>query len=78
MGNDHISTEEIEQDIADTWAEINTMEREEKGFRIVGDRWSVMRADGRLTGIAERKEFIEKLENILKERVINEQETITS
>jgi len=70
--NDLISTEEIKKDIRDTQIEINQMEREEKGFRVVGDRWSVMRADARITGIKERKEFIEKLERILKKEVRDE------
>lgn len=67
-GIDNISNEEIIRDISDTWNEIFLFEREEKGFRIIGDRWSIMRADHRAQGIIERKEFIKKLENILKER----------
>lgn len=66
--HDHIPTETIEQDIADTEREIAQMTREEKGFRIAGDRWSVMRADARLQGIAERKEFVSKLNQILEYR----------
>lgn len=69
MGDfDHIPNEEINQDIRDTEAEIEQMTREEKGLRTCGDRWSAMRADARLTGIRERKAFIEKLKSILKER----------
>ena len=66
--NKHISTEEMKQDIADTQTEIIVMEREIKGFRLIGDRWSMMRADSRESGIGKRKEFIEKLEAILEVR----------
>lgn len=68
MSFDHIPTEEIKKDIADTWAEIRTMEREEAGYRLVGDRMSVFRADARRDGVKERQVFIEKLEAILKKR----------
>ena len=68
MKNDHIPTSEILKDIADTQAEINQMEREEKGYRQIGDRMSIFRADARVSGIAERREFIAKLEDILKAR----------
>lgn len=68
MNNDHISSNEVRQDIADTLAEISTMEREEKGFRLVGDRMSLFRADARRDGIQKRREFISKLEAILKNR----------
>ena len=64
----HIPTEEIIKDIRDTEAEIVQLEREEQGLRLIGDRMSVFRADARITGIRERKEFIEKLKKILKER----------
>ncbi len=64
--NKHILSETVRQDIADTQAEINQMEKEIKAFRILGDRWSVMRADVREeTRIPERKEFIKKLEYLL-------------
>ena len=66
--NKDIPTSEIEKDISDTEAEIVEMEREIKGFRILGDRWSVMKADNRVRGIKERKEFIDKLKVILKAR----------
>ncbi len=68
MSNENIPTAEIKNDIADTRHEIAQMEREEQGFRIIGDRMSLFRADARRTGIAERKEFISKLESILSER----------
>ena len=64
----HGSSEEIKQDIADTEAEIVTMEREITAYRLLGDRWSHMRADARVTGIQERQTFIAKLQAILDER----------
>lgn len=64
-----IPTEEIRKDIADTEAEIVTMARELEGFRLLGDRWSMMRADYRETGIRQRREFVKKLNAILAERV---------
>jgi hypothetical protein len=66
--HDGILTEVMQQDIADTEAEISTMEREIQGFRLLGDRLSAMRADARVTGIRERHEFIAKVEAILAER----------
>lgn len=64
----HIPTSEVLQDIADTETEILTWEREIYGFRLLGDRWSQMRADARSTRIREAKEFIAKLQEILKLR----------
>ncbi len=66
--NKHISIEEIKKDIADTQAEIIVMKREIKGFRLIGDRWSIFRADGRESGIKERLKFIEDLKAILEVR----------
>lgn len=63
-----ISSDEIRQDIRDTEAEIAQMKREEMGFRLIGDRMSIFRADARASGIKERMEFIAKLRNILFER----------
>lgn len=68
MTHAHISTVEIEHDIADTEREILQMEREEKGLRLIGDRLSVYKADARKDGIRERREFIRKLQAILLER----------
>lgn len=68
MKIDEITTQEIEQDIGETEAEIVIMEREIKGFRLIGERLSHFKADGRVEGIRKRKEFIEKLNGILKER----------
>jgi hypothetical protein len=68
MSADHISTEEIERDIADTEAEIVTMQREMDGLRLIGDRMSLFRADARRYGIQERREFIDKLQEILRGR----------
>lgn len=66
--NAHIHNAEIEQDIADTEAEIATMRREVEGFNLIGDRLSYMRASARRAGIREREEFIAKLKAILAER----------
>lgn len=66
--NKHIPTSEIKQDILDTEAEILTMTREEKGYRIIGDKMSNFRADAKRSGIKERKEFIERLKIILEVR----------
>jgi hypothetical protein len=65
---DHITNEEIEQDILDTENEITTMQREIEGFRILGDRLSHFKADARRDGIAQRQEFITKLRGILAGR----------
>lgn len=67
----HISTEEIMQDIQDTQHEIDTMTREIEGFRLLRDKMSYFRADARITGIKERKAFIEKLNGILSERGVS-------
>lgn len=69
----HIPTAEIKQDILDTQAEIEQMEREARHleatpFGMQETRWNHMRAEGRRAGIKERKEFIEKLEAILEIR----------
>lgn len=68
MSNEHITNEEMLQDIAETEQEIATMEREIEGFRLIGDRWSRMRADARVTGIQERRIFIGKVRAILAKR----------
>jgi hypothetical protein len=68
MANEKISTAEIEQDIADTEREIEQMEREVKGLRLIGDRLSHYKADARVDGIRERREFIAKLKKILEGR----------
>lgn len=64
----NITTEEMLKDIADTEAEIATMEREIKGFRLLGDRLSHMRADARVSGIQQRREFIGEVQKIIAER----------
>lgn len=71
MEHDHIPTEEILKDIEDTEHEIETIKRQEQGFRLVGDRMSVFRADARRYGIKERQEFILKLNGILKSRGVS-------
>lgn len=65
-----IPTEEIYQDIADTEAEIAVMERELKAFDILAptDRMARFKADHRRNGIKERREFIVKLQGILRSR----------
>lgn len=66
--NDHIPTDEILKDIADTEYEIETMEREIKGLSMMSDRMSHFRADARRSGIKERQAFIEKLKKIIQDR----------
>lgn len=66
--NANIPTEQVERDIADTEAEIVQMKREVEGFRLIGDRMSLLRAGARVDGIREREEFIEKLQAILSVR----------
>lgn len=68
MSRDDITHEQMLADIRETEAEIATMEREIHGFRLLGDRWSQMRADARVTGIQERKAFIEKVQKLIQER----------
>jgi hypothetical protein len=63
-----IPTGEIKQDIAETEAEIVTMEREITAFRLLGDRMSHFKADARVDGIRKRREFIAKLADILRDR----------
>ena len=60
-----ITREEMLKDVADTEEEIAVMEREIQGLRLLGDRWSQMRADARVTGISERREFIEKVKALI-------------
>lgn len=66
--NKHISSSEIKQDIADTQAEVVMMRREEEGYRLIGDKMSVFRADARRLGIKERQKFIKDLKSILQYR----------
>ena len=66
--NEHIPTSEIKQDILDTEREILQMMREITGFKLIGDRLSIMKAHARQTGIKDRKEFIFRLQEILKLR----------
>jgi hypothetical protein len=68
MKFEHIPTSEIEKDILDTEKEIATMAREIEGLTLLGDRWSLMKADARRTGINERTEFVQKLRVVLLER----------
>lgn len=64
----HVPTAEVLKDIADTEAEIVQMEREIEGHLLIGDRLSRFRADAKRSGIKDRREFIARLENLLKER----------
>lgn len=57
-----ISDEEIKDDIAITEEEIFGLEHDLKIAQYRKDRWGVMKAE---VGIKQRKEFIEKLKNIL-------------
>lgn len=66
--NASIPNAEIEQDIADTEAEIANMTREAEAFALLGDRMSDFRRTARLNGIKERQEFIGKLRQILAAR----------
>ena len=68
MSHETIASEEMLRDIADTEAEIETMEREIKAFRLLGDRWSLMKADARVTGIQKRMELIVKVKALLAAR----------
>jgi len=66
--NAHIPTSEIKQDILDTEKEILQMMREITGFKLIGDRLSIMKAMSRESGIRDRQEFIIRLQEILKLR----------
>lgn len=66
--NPSISTETIRTDIADTEAEIRQYERKEEGYRLIGDKLSVFKADAYSNGIRERKNFTRKLKAILDYR----------
>lgn len=66
--NAHIPNSEVEQDIIDTEQEIETMRREEQGFRLIGDRMSLFRADARRDEIKAREAFVIKLKRLLKLR----------
>ena len=71
VSNQHVPTEEIERDIADTEHEIATMTREVEAFSILaetGDRMANMRAQARRDGIKDREAFIYKLRAILGAR----------
>ena len=68
--NELIPTDEIKQDILDTQNEIFQMEREAKHLEatpmgMAETRWNHIRAEGRRSGIEERRRFIKKLEAIL-------------
>ena len=72
----HIPTDEIKQDILDTQNEITQMEKEAEFLAstpmgMQETRWNHMRADARISGIEDRKKFIEKLQAILDFREKN-------
>mgnify|MGYP001566165621 CR=1 len=71
--NAQIPTSEIEQDIADTEAEISKMKREAEHlektpFSLRESRMNHLRASGRRSGIKERQKFVENLKAILQYR----------
>ena len=66
--NSHIPTAEIEQDIADTEAEIADLERKAEAYAILGDKMSDFRRTAALNGIEKRRIFIEKLRALLNAR----------
>lgn len=68
-----IPTEEIKQDIADTVSEIETLKAELAHLETTPTsardyRLNMIKADARRTGIRQRTEFIEKLQQILRYR----------
>ena len=65
---DKIPNEEIQDDIRDTQQETETLKREELGYRMIGDRLSIMKADFRIQEIEKREAFIVKLVLIMKKR----------
>ena len=67
--HNHILTETILQDIADTEAEIAKMRTEITAYQMLGDKMSMFRADARREGIKKREVFIIKLEAILNSRI---------
>ena len=71
--NDHIPTEEIRRDIADTLVEIKAMESElvhlEATPQMSRDyRLNMLKASARRTGISDRKAFIDKLNQLIQYR----------
>ena len=63
--NYHISIAEIEKNMADTQREIDDMILEAKGYELMGDKMSLLRAGARRDGAKRRAEFIEWLKEIL-------------
>lgn len=72
MNVDHISSEEIKKDIADTESEISQLKIEadayEKLYRVGNDKILYLKYRNRLDGIEEREKFVLKLKGILHER----------
>lgn len=74
MARCKVPTSEVEQDIADTEAEILDLERKSPGHKILaeaGDRRADMRYQAGLDGIESRKNFIAELKQILEYRKKN-------
>lgn len=72
----HISSAEIEQDVADTEREIAVMGKEITAFELIPHesvyfRMANFRASARRDGIKERLAFIAKLRAILESRTVN-------
>jgi chaperonin cofactor prefoldin len=66
--NSHIPTAQIEQDISDTEVEIEQLDREMRGYELVGDRLSRFKAEYRRGEIEKRQSFIARLRAILEVR----------
>lgn len=66
--NKHISNEEILRDIQDTRDEISQLEKEIKGYVLIGDRMSMFIAQGKRYAVKERLEFVGDLTHLLELR----------
>jgi hypothetical protein len=66
--NAHIPTEEIQEDIIKTQIEMLELTRRERGFRMLGDRMSIIKANGCAHDMEERENFIGQLQEILTYR----------
>ena len=68
QNNSHIPDEVLKQDIADTEEEIADYERKAEGYKLIGDKMSLFKADAYISEIQDRKDFIFKLQSILDYR----------
>ena len=76
--NAHITDESIEKDIAITQAEIETMQQQAEGYRLIADanpssrdggsKMAYFRQKAAEQGVVERREFVAFLEALLKAR----------